>query len=385
VATAGNVDAVSRTFAEFAVRVEHAPVQDFAALEESVAPYCVVHPPDAATVCRILARAHASGTPVRLRGRGHSMNGSSLPRAGDLLLSTDRLLSLRFLRPGTIHAGAGVQLWTVRAIAARFDQRVPVVNHGYPAPSVGGYVASGGFGTASEVHGGFWNSVRAVTLVDPAGVPHEIRETDPAFTWVFGSMGQLGCVVEVELKVNGSPEEYPAGLVVTAEQIRAADTWSWTAERVEEARHRLLWFTLLTDDRHRRAARLLLEGLQAEFAARVVFRDPYEYVIAPGALVAPLFYDGVGPCIATGVWGLLHGDRRTRRDTAIRFERAFRAAAADGRYGRYVQSEFASDASSFALALQARYDELRNLRRRLDGADLLNRGAVFSDENADPD
>lgn len=373
-----DVDAVSRTFAEFAVRVENEPLRDFAALDESVAPYCAVYPPDSETVCRILARAHASGAPVRLRGRGHSMNGSSLPRAGDLLLSTDRLLSLRFVRPGTVHAGAGVQLWTARAIAARFAQLVPVVNHGYPAPSVGGYVASGGFGTASELHGGFWNTVRAVTVVDAAGSAHEIRETDPLFRWVFGSMGQLGCVVEVELKVTGPPDEYPEGLVVTPEQIRAADRWSWTSELVEEARHRLLWFTLLTDDRRRGAARHLLEALQTEFSADVAFRNPYEYFVAPGALVAPLFYDGVGPCFATGVWGMLRGDRRTRRDTAIRFERAFRAGAAERGCGRYVQSEFTSDDSSVALALRARYDELRDLRRRFDRSDVINRGAVFS-------
>src|SRR3546814_14173787 len=53
----------------------------------------------------------------------------------------------------------------------------------------------------SELHGGFWEHVLSVTLIDGNGRIREIVETDENFPWLFGSFGQLGVLFEAKLRL----------------------------------------------------------------------------------------------------------------------------------------------------------------------------------------
>ena len=367
------------TFAEFRPRVFDVALDDFSGLHQGATPWCGVRPGTTAELSRTIERASESGTAVRLRGGGHSMSGSSLPRAGELLISTEDLCALRFERPGTVQVGAGALVWTVRAITERFGGAVPVVNHGYPAPTVGGYIAAGGFGDGSGHEGGFWNHVRSATLVDGRGRVHHLDRDAPSFAMLFGSVGQLGCIAEAELVVRGlEGGRYPLGLVIPRDEVRLADRWSWNATLRREARQRLVWFTLFVAEGEVAGARAALAELERRFAGELALRDRYEYPIAEGALVAPLIHPRAGPFAAIGAWGVPRGSADERLRTTRSFERAFRTVAAHAGYGRYVQSEYTGDLSSYRLALGERLTDLAAAKRMFDPDSAINRGSVFA-------
>ena len=89
----------------------------------------------------IVIDANRSGTPIRIRGNGHSMNGTSVPRDGELLISTADLCHYRFDESGTITIGAGVAVWDADRFLRTRGYRLLVVNDGgKPASSLGGFL-----------------------------------------------------------------------------------------------------------------------------------------------------------------------------------------------------------------------------------------------------
>jgi len=202
---------VRAAFAEFRPRLREQPLADFSGLRAGAGVFCEVAPRTAEAVADIVRAAHERGAPLRIRAQGHSLNGATLPAASELVLATRNLRQVRFEAPGTVTAGGGVVLWVLQRFLRRRGFDLPVVNDGYPGPSVGGYVAAGGFGPRSAEHGGFWDNVLGIRLVDGRGELLAVPASDERFPWLFGAMGQLGVVVEAQLAIvplQGAP---PAG------------------------------------------------------------------------------------------------------------------------------------------------------------------------------
>src|SRR5690606_26410081 len=89
-----------------------------------------IAPASAEEAAEAIRRARAEGRVVRFRGHGHSMNGSSLPRAGDVVLTSQALRGYCFEAPRAVTVGAGAQLWDVHTLLRERGHTLLVANDG---------------------------------------------------------------------------------------------------------------------------------------------------------------------------------------------------------------------------------------------------------------
>lgn len=357
------------------------PLADFSTLRAGSAPYCEVAPRNAEALSQVVRQAHACDVPLRLRAQGHSLNGASLPRAGELLLSARNLRHLRFEEPGTVTAGAGVVLWVLQHILRRHGFDLPVLNDGYPGPSVGGYLAAGGFGPRSAVHGGFWDNVREARVVDGRGELRRMAADDPLFPWLFGAMGQLGVLLDAKLAIvplgGAEPRAYPAGKRLVAPQLAPPKV---PPEFAVEENESLFWFTLFAPDEHLEEAHAELSALERRHRGALRFQERYRYPVRHRGRIAPLVYPQARPFTATGAWGWLGDRSRAGVDRLLAFDRDF-TEVAESRpyYRRYMQSELPAGPEICERCFGPEtYAGLRQRKSELDPKALFNRGAVFA-------
>lgn len=374
-------DSLYDLFAEFRPRLVASDLTDFSRLRTS-GPHCFeVAPRNADTLIRIIKVAARHGIPLRIRAQGHSLNGSSLPREKEMLVSTRNLRQVRYEAPGSVTVGSGVVLWILQRMLHEHGYDVPVLNDGYPGPTVGGYIAAGGFGPRSVLHGGFWNNVISVRLVDGHGRLHTVTPAESLFPWLFGAMGQLGVLVDARLSIiprdgGDTLPPYPVGTSLQApELVNPRIPPEFEASNNE----RLFWFTLFTPDGHLDEAQQALTALEQRHAAALRFQERYRYPIRPRGLVAPLVYPYGHSFTATGAWGWL-ADGSTQGITALTaFDRDFMALVEDApHYRRYVQSELPSGPDIYRRCFgKAVYSEFRQHKADHDPRAILNRGSVF--------
>jgi len=354
-------------------------IADFSGLRTSAAGYEEVAPATLEELRRAVANAHAHGTPVRLRAQGHSLNGASLPAANELLLRTTELREAGFEARGSVTAGAGVVLWILQRLLNEHGFDLPVLNDSYPGPTVGGYLAAGGFGPRSVLHGGFWDNVLSLTLVDGRGRAHVINAGDARFPWLFGALGQLGIVAEARLAIIplAGPAPYPHGVRVRAPRLAERHVPLQFAPQGDE---RLFWFTLFVPDADLGEAHRELAKLEARHRAALRFAERYVYPVRYRGRVAPLVYPEARSFVATGAWGWLADGSAPSLERLFAFDRDFMALALSRPgWRRYVQSELPSGAETYRRCFgDARYEDLRRLKSELDPASLLNRGSVFA-------
>jgi len=375
-----DAQALCDAFAAFRPARVGPPLADFSRLRLGASPYCEVAPGTSPAIAQIVRTARDRAVPLRLRGQGHSLNGATLPAPGELLVSTRHFRGVRFDEPGTVTAGSGVVLWVLQHILRRHGFDLPVLNDGYPGPSIGGYLAAGGFGPRSGLHGGFWDNVREVAMVDGSGRSRRIGADDPLFPWLFGSMGQLGILVGAKLAIIPRPDApaaaYPAGRALVAPELAAPKVPPEYATGEDES---LFWFTLFVPDEDLDAAHQELARLERAHGAALRFQERYRYPIRSRGLMPPLIYPRARPVTATGAWGWL-GDRSAAGVAKLaEFDREFgELAASNPRYRRYVQSELPAGPAVYERCFGPQvYDGFRRLKAELDPAALLNRGTVF--------
>jgi FAD/FMN-containing dehydrogenase len=374
-------EALRELFAQFHPQLTGHPLGDFSGLRSSAAQVCELAPRTAGTAARIVRAAYEGGVPVRIRGQGHSLNGSSLPLASELLLATRDLRKVRFEAPGSVTAGGGVVLWILQRLLQRHGFELPVLNDGYAGPSVGGYLAAGGFGPRSSLHGAFWHNVLEVRMIDGRGELLVIPAEDARFPWLFGSMGQLGVVFEARLAIvpldaAAAAPAYPAGASFTVPLLAAEKPPAAFAAGVEEG---LFWFTLFVPDEHLEEAHAALDALERRHHGALRFQERYNYPIRQRGGIAPLVYPEARALTATGAWGWLNERSGAAAQRLADFDRDFMALARSRPYfRRYVQSELPQGPEVYEACFgPAVYARLRELKRELDPRALFNRGAVF--------
>ena len=354
-------------------------ISDFSGLRSSAAGYEEAAPRAIEELCRAVRQANARGVPVRVRGQGHSLNGSSLPAEGELLLRTTELRHVRFDARGSVTTGAGMVLWILQRLLQAHGFDLPVLNDGYPGPTVGGYLAAGGFGPRSSLHGGFWDNVLSITLIDGRGDPRELSASHPQFPWLFGSMGQLGIFVEATLAIVplAGAAPYPQGVRLYAPRLVERHVPLQFAPKGDE---RLFWFTLFVPDEQLAEAQSELLALEARHREALRFAERYCYPIRYRGRVAPLVYPEPRHFTATGAWGWLADAAAPSLERLYAFDRDFMALAQSRPlWRRYIQSELPSGRDAYERCLgAARYEELRRLKSELDPRSLLNRGSVFA-------
>ncbi len=370
----------------------HEVLYDYGKIYRGVAPYDVSYPDSLESVQR-LVRANPR-RPLRVRGSGHTFNGCTLPQAGEILLRTDRLNHFLFDERGTIRCGAGALVWDARDLMADYGYRMPVFNGGWAGPTLGGYLNAGGFGKGnlSSDHGGFWENVLEITLVDGLGDVHRIGREDPEFRWLFGGFGQLGVVVELKLAMKAEHPlaglTYPNGREGTIPNRQAEDP-KLNDTRLHQEERILFWFSLLVRlDQEEQAWRDMLE-----FCIRqqdVVMPDGgwagpvhkgdhigYRYDIRFKNFNPPLVFPFAEDFIVMGVMTFLDV---SIDDSAVKtLEQNFVDLADQGDYQLYLQAENIGRNVDFRDYFGPQiHDEFERLKVRFDPRGIINPGFFSS-------
>ncbi len=329
-----------------------------------------VCPNSVSAVSVLLKDACKSGTPVRSRGHGHSMNGSSLPRDRELLLSSDELCSFSFDEEGSVTVGAGVLVWDLHTMLSQHGYQLLVANDGAaPAPTVGGFISAGGIGENTGLFGGFWETVREITFVTGMGEVITCHPSDELFQWMFGSMGQLGFIVEAKLAIyapNEAAHPYPSGL-------------KGTVPRTEASWDRYAWFTLFVPFGKAEQAMQQLGELCARHLHCWCPLASYVYPVRFYNFNPKLLYPIQKGFVAQGIWGTPRDqsefDFAAMRGLETEFMGLVRS---DPDFRRYIQTELTfEDANYRAYFGEEIFNEFLALKKQVDPAMILNRGSVF--------
>ena len=268
-------------------------LSDYGGFYRSRGEYYRVAPTDAEQLSQALREARTADLPVRIRGSGHSMNGSAVPRQGELLIDCRGLDSYAFDRPGTITVGAGAAIWDVDRLLRRHAHRLLVYNDGNAAASsVGGYVSAGGFGADSWAHGGFWESVESLDILTVDGEARSLGRDDDLFRWLFGSMGQLAVIVAARLQAQPAEAGAAYPLHVSGRVERSGHAWE-----------KILWFSAFVPRAEWRDARRTLAALGEAHASAWRARPPYAYSIPFRHFTPPLIHPDAADLVAIGIWG----------------------------------------------------------------------------------
>lgn len=391
-----------------------AAISDYGKLYASWDPHTVCRPQNATEVSQLVAESFAVGRAIRVRGSAHTFSGATIPRTNELLIRTDRLDRFSFDRLGTVTVGAGAIAWDVRDLAASYGLVMPVYNGGWAGPTIGGYVAAGGMGlrvpprdrerssmiSISEVHGGFWEHVAALTIVDGTGALHHMTETDEMFQWVFGSFGQLGIVVDVQLKLltDTVGTKYPLGATGHVPRVQVDDPAvndllpSPTGNRI------LFWFSFLVSldqeapawaelgrwvERH--APFLAPEG---GWVGPTIAGQPigYRYVVRHKRFHPPLLYPRGEDFVLMGLMTTFDGVGTLATDDRIlALERDFIGIADRCGYRLYPQAENIGRGIDYtAYYGRETYSAFAAFKQRMDPAGILNPGVVFPSAVAAP-
>lgn len=300
---------------------------------------------------------------MRVRCFAHSMNGMSVPAPNETLLDLTGVRHVAWTDAGVITAGAGLSVWEIDQYVRQFGWKLPVINDGgAEAPSLGGFVAAGGFGEGSVFHGGFWESVSALTIVAGTGEVRRLARGDPLFPWLFGTMGGLAVVYEADLDlVPAGPE--PAREVKACASLPRPSSPAWPKH---------LWLTLFVSERQRQNGLALLNGLIDAHPQAWAARGFYEYYLARRRFNPPFLFDDSSDFIALGIWGDRVGqDPNLRNYFAL--ESDFQQLVEDCGFRRYFQSELIRSRRDLQRYVgpdcAARY---REVKAALDPLDLLN-------------
>jgi FAD/FMN-containing dehydrogenase len=166
-------------FAQFQPRIVKSPLFDFSRLHSGIPVFCEVSPASECEVSGVVRMAREHRVRLRTRGNGHTLNGSSLPRPAELVVHTGKLAKVIYQEDAFVSTGAGTMLWSVDAWLRTKGYSLPVMNDGYAGPSVGGFVAAGGFGPGSRISGGTVGAIAICRADIRDGNYHEVRHTLP--------------------------------------------------------------------------------------------------------------------------------------------------------------------------------------------------------------
>jgi glycolate oxidase FAD binding subunit len=198
---------------------------------EGQRPLAVAVPGSAEQVASLLRICASAKLSVLLRGAGHHLHLGSPPQPIGLLVSLARLDQVvqYDVDDLTLTAQAGVPLQQLRPLCAQHGQMLPLDHPGPATATLGGLAATDLSGALRMRYGAFRDLALGLRVALPSG---EVVRTGGRtvknvagydLTKLFvGSLGSLGAIVEVTLRLTPSPERR-ASLLVSLPLSRASD------------------------------------------------------------------------------------------------------------------------------------------------------------------
>jgi FAD/FMN-containing dehydrogenase/ferredoxin len=201
-------------------------------------PVSVVQPATEEELADTIRFCNTHNISVITRGTASTGFGNVLPTRGEIVLDLGFLNGLIDLNPKvpTITVQAGMK-W---AEVARILSAKNMALYTYPSSyysSVGGWVATGGYGINSFGYGHLKKHVLAMRIITPTGEMRDIMRGDNLFDRLFGVEGQLGLVTRVTLKVSPHPMTLHPVLVYFSSDAEAFRWMASLMKRTSSCRH----------------------------------------------------------------------------------------------------------------------------------------------------
>ena len=178
------------------------------------APDAVVQPESVEDVANVVSAAYDLGVPIVPRGAASFPLGGAVPMMGGVVLDLGALRRVIALDRTHLLADveAGVR-WSSLHDVLRGDGLALRTHPTSWFSTVGGWVATGGYGMNGLRFGPLSANVQALQVVTPTGGIEWIDEAHPDFRLHFGTEGQLGIVTRVVLRVRPAPASSGSALL----------------------------------------------------------------------------------------------------------------------------------------------------------------------------
>lgn len=353
-------------------------ISDWGKLRSAPGGFPFVAPSDIAAVSAVVRWAGENKIALRVRGRGHSMDGRTFPGKNELLVLTKNLNRMKKIRDDLIEVGAGISLYAINQWLAGYGRILPIHNDGIVGPSLGGFISAGGIGRGSRHHGGFWNNVAEITFIDGTGQIQTIDAKNPVFRWLFGSMGQLGIIVSAKVKLipldgkelNPLPEE-------------AAITEAWEndphiSKRTHDSYRNeyLYWFSVFAPASEEKELRAELNAIKAGNPDLMKYLPEYYWPMKFADFSPPLVFETQKDFVCIGLWGHLKPgiSPEQKIQTVMKLEEEItKLLNRRPRFRRYIQAEVVPSASRLKTYFRPGIlREFASLKKKYDPARLLN-------------
>ena len=302
---------------------------DYGQFHRFVSPFWLFQPSSIDELVQCLNRCDENGIPVSCRGAGHSMNGSSFPAPGGVLVSTIKLNQVELSSSQYVIAQCGVQVLELDRWLQEAGYQLPVVHDGgLSGPTVGGFISAGGFGCASDQRGGFWNHIIEIKFWKKGSGVLNITPSDENFYQICGSGKPDGFILSARLNIDQVESIPEASLPRTA---------SLSFQHVDHPR--LIWFTLIAPLRKQLMLRRTLTDLHIDFSNHWKALDPYRYLIKFLGRKTPSGFHDLGSVdlIASGIWGEV--ESISSQNLAMMIKRINAVSTSSKNISRYWQSE----------------------------------------------
>lgn len=357
---------IARLFSSFNLRHCLQPITDFGGYYQSVSSFYEIFPTSIHEICSIMTIAYAHSIPIRVRGNGHSMNGFSLPREKELLIKSSSLNYYRMESEKTITIGAGVVIWDLQVFLMGKGLSLGVFNGGYAAPTIGGFISAGGLGKNTDILGGFWESVLEITIVTSQGEILRVTRDDALFPWLFGSMGQLGFIAEVKMKIFGKsdPQTLAEGMI----------------PRSIPQDEKYCWFTLFSSLDQEDIALKKLKKFAADYEDFWIPLNFYYYPFNYKNFNPLLVYPGQEKFVAHGAWGKPKQADKFDSNLIRKMDADFHALVlSEKSFRRYIQTEMIPKEMDYRTYFgEEIYSFFFHLKKKLDPLMLINSQTIFT-------
>ena len=172
-------------------------------------------PATAEEAAEALAQAHEQRLATSVRGGGTRLDLGNVPRALDLVVSTEKLNKVIEYEPAdlTITVGAGLPFAELQRVLGERNQFLPLDPPAEPGSTIGGVVATNASGPFRLRYGSLRDLVIGTQVANPTGglaraggrVVKNVTGYDLNKLYI-GSLGTLGLVTELTFKVSPKPE-----------------------------------------------------------------------------------------------------------------------------------------------------------------------------------
>ncbi len=171
-----------------------------------VQPDFVVQPKSVDEIKRVLAFANEKKVPVIPRGAASWGFGGVIPTNSGIVMDLSPFRKVLYLNKGqktvTVEAGAR---WADIDILAKKKGLCLMTYPSSKFSTVGGWIATGGYGINSLRYGHLSHQIVSMTVVTAPGETKKLTPNDPEFAHFVSTEGLFGIIVEVNLKLRDVP------------------------------------------------------------------------------------------------------------------------------------------------------------------------------------